>query len=237
MYSGKRLFFLGILLMGTMLILGGCMEGSLHITVNEDKSADVVHEMGFDNFIIEMMEEDMGLEELEEEMSGEGYEVSSYEEQNVSGIRAKRSFDSMEQLNREDFDISLPSENGKEEEMNVGNIAFTEGFFRDQYRADLIFDMREDISEEEFGEMSETLGEQINFDFVLTLPVRVSDHNADQVEDDGHTLRWDLKPGEKNQVTLSGAVWNMVNVVIFAGLVVVVLAGGVMIYKSKVARG
>lgn len=238
MKSGKRFILLGVLI-GTVLLLSGCMEGSLHITVNGDKSADVVHEMGFDSFFIEMMEEDMSLDELKEEMAGEGYDVSTYEEGNMSGIRAERDFASMEKLNREDFDISLPSgENGEsgEEELNVGNISFAEGFFRDHYRIDLLFDMSEGFDQSEMGDLSDTLKEQINFDFVLTLPVKASDHNADEVQDDGYTLVWNLEPGEENQVTMAKSAWNVMNIVITLLIVVAVLGGGVLVYIKSARR-
>lgn len=206
-------------------MLAGCMEGKLHITINDDHSADVEHRMGFDKFFIDLMEEDAGLEELKEEMAGEGFEVSTYDndQTNMAGIVAERSFDSMEKLSRGDFNIGLPADGETEDTFDFGKIEFNEGFLRNMYMVDLNFDMDDEMPEEtgEFG----SLQDQIDFEFIITLPVESDNNNAAEVRDDGQTLVWNLVPGQDNHVMIEESSWNILNlfIVFVIALVVVVI--------------
>ena len=56
----------------------------------------------------------------------------------------------------------------------------------------------------------------VNFDFKLSLPIKAQDSNADQVEDGGKTLVWNVSPLQKNTLDLTVQIPNIRNILFVA---------------------
>src|SRR5690606_30522362 len=75
------------------------------------------------------------------------------------------------------------------------------------------------ISEEkDFIGLETAMINSIDLRFLLTLPVKIENHNASNVTDEGKTLEWILIPGEDNPIHLEAKIINITNIAVIIGL-------------------
>lgn len=107
----------------------------------------------------------------------------------------------------------------------------TPGFFTSQLHilaeADLMESMPDGDIKDRInsvpGFLKRLLLKDVNFDFKLSLPIKAQNSNADQVEDGGKTLIWNVSPLQKNKLDLTVQIPNIRNILLvaIAGLVLV----------------
>src|SRR5690554_2674608 len=96
----RRIISLLSVLLITVFLLSGCVEGKFHITLNNDGSADINYRLGFDNTMLGFMQTDQEnpLEEMRREAEENGFKVRNYKENNMLGIVATKHVDSLDEL-------------------------------------------------------------------------------------------------------------------------------------------
>jgi hypothetical protein len=211
--------------------LTGCAEGIFHVTINKDGSADVKYRVGMNSMVMGMLGsgKDNPINEMRRSAESDGFTVTNYNENNMTGIIATKHVNSLKDLpNFTQFaKKSAPD----------GNIPFTveKGFFQNTYN----FNTKIDLSDmkEKPGDNLSGLGNamlsQINLRFILTLPFKPESHNASAVRDDGRTLEWQLTPGSDNTLKMQAKVPNMTNIAISIGVVLLIIIAIIAISINK----
>lgn len=73
---------------------------------------------------------------------------------------------------------------------------------------------------------------QLDFKFNLTMPMKVTKHDASKVN--GNTYTWELVSGQPNNMRLEAEKIDMVNIALVVGGVVFILAGiGYLLFRRK----
>jgi len=239
------------------LILTGCFKGDFHVKINRDGSADLNYKIGFNSYLISMMEstddsdEDI-IESLKKDLEDDGFEVTYYKENDISGVIAKKHQESLDDLSIDIFQQNLTAEsngseaNASEIDSNINKITVNKGFFQNEYIVNANFDLtsmetknnNSEDSQSEANQLGEGIAEamlnQIDLNFILTLPVKPENHNASQITNEGKTLTWNLKPGANNEVKVEAKVLNLKNIsILIVGLFVLIALISFYYYKSR----
>lgn len=215
-----------------MLFLTGCVESQLHIKVNRDGSGVYEFQIVTNRFLISQFDE------LKEQMKKKGYHISTINagndrrgwkavkevdnvareiptEEILSGINsAIRHFQS--QIASSDPAIihlaDKPNIQTMEDPFQIDH-----GFFFTTITLNTQFDLTNMTSNEfDLYGLDELVYDGMNLRFLLTLPVKVDDHNATEVSQDGKTLTWVIKPGETNPIYMSLKLPNLITWSVFA---------------------
>lgn len=217
----KKIFLLLLVAVVVPLVLGGCLEFNMHLTINPNRTADLEIEMNVPEILLLMKPElkvELGnyLGEKKGELAGQGFEVIDSEKNDGVGFRAAKRLQSVEDLAQ----LGLASDIGLKDQkiFTVKKNILTTTYYLD---ADL--DLGGMI-----GEQNGTLGLLSRMRFVLTLPVRPLNHNADTVTEDERTLEWVLSPMESNNLQLTARAPNL-SAVIIGIVLIVALPGSIII--------
>jgi hypothetical protein len=203
------------------------MDFKLSMTIDMSSYASMMgDEVDMDEY---MSGEGMLDEEQQNILKEKGYEVKASAEDYKATIEVTKKYKNID-------DISLD----KEFEVSVDKITteeFDEKFFTksgDVYKSKMVFD----LSAADMGDMSELgiskdkMGDYFKFEYRLNLPVKAGKNNATSTENDGKTLVWTLKYGEKNEINyefnLSKSALAGNKTVIILGIVAAVVVIGVV---------
>ena len=209
------------------LSLSGCMQVVTHVTINKDGSVDLENSLAMDKDLFAMMQagdaEDP-FAELRRQLQEEGFEVTDYDGEGFTGIKAYKHFAKPAEAVKL-FPARL--ENGPQVSERA-DFSVQKRFFRTTYRfaGDIDLTMPEleqetQGGEDEFAALGSALGRaflhQIDIRFLVTLPVKPERHNADKVADGGRTLEWKLRPGKKYHLEFRCNLLNVSNLLAVAG--------------------
>jgi len=235
----KDLMKLAILVFLCFMLLTGCIEARLHITVNRDGSADVEYKMGLDSTLAAISpEEQSPFKDVEMSLRNEEYIISPYNENGYAGIIARKHIEDLSEL-RTNIGMGFNSQGGGEENpFNTINFSVDNGFFYDTYTVDGYVDftdiLPEGQDEDEFSrKITEAFLSKAKVDFVLTLPIEPEMDNATSKADSNKTLIWNLVPGKKNDILLKVKVWNVVNIAITIGAVILLIIISLFVILRK----
>ena len=86
----------------------------------------------------------------------------------------------------------------------------------------------------DFGDLL-ALESKMEFTYVVNLPVKALSNNATSVENDGKTLKWNLKNKGDNSIQFSFELYNMTNIYIVCGCIIVLIIV-IVIVSSLIAK-
>ena len=197
------------------------MDQFENMEVEETNEADEENEvaMADEEPLLTTGEEDLTAEENEEEginvkdyefLTKKGYKVEEYKDESdnkkLAGIKISKTFKSIDDITKE-----------TEKTININEIFKDEEHFDDSqffskkgstYKASLLFDFTEEKSEDSQSMNMGSLKDSFELKYVIKLPVKAKTNNATEVSEDGKTLTWKFKYGEKNTVEYSFALSN-----------------------------
>ncbi|UNC92323.1 DUF3153 domain-containing protein [Candidatus Contubernalis alkaliaceticus] len=205
-----------ILVLIILLLLTGCMDVDIELTVNTDGSGEVLYRISMDSFFYSLVKENDSdpFAEIIEEAENEDFSVSTF--QGIkTGIEVRKKIENIgDQING----LSITEESGLE------HLEITEGFLKNLYILDTNFDLTA-FDNGFAGETEQLIGENLRdvlrFTFTLHLPVKPTRHNASAEDNDGKTLIWNLTPGSTNSIYMEAEVLNVKNIGIMTGLLLV----------------
>ncbi len=247
-----KYLLLAVMLLSVMLLGGGCLDLSVHLTVNRDGSAEqeitlLVEELPDELASLPDGRVEEHLQELKEELSShleaENYSLESYAENDKVGLKATRSWESWEEIelppkpslqdnfSNLSFSSNLTSSSNPTSE-NWGSFSFhqEEGVLVNTYHLSGNIDMSELpwVAERALEIVSPELA------FLLTLPLEPTEHNADVTGEDGRTLEWHLEPGEENHLHVTLRAPHIQNIILASVLgICALLTVGFLIYRKK----
>ena len=242
--------------LGMMLLVSGCVKVQSHVTLNADGSGDIAYTFAMTKEVMDMMKSTPGseadpFEKLRKEFTAEGFTVTDLKEKEQLGIIAKKHAKNTDELIKAMNSKAVDSQEEISKESNgvfgkVGNALIIEkGFFTTKYKLDANIDMassKASTSSDSSSTMADSMassmassmaGSIVDFSFVLTLPTKPSKHNASTVSDNGRTLEWPLKIGEKNSLQAEMVVPNIMNIGIVGGLGILALFGIIFVLVRK----
>lgn len=207
-----------VLLLISCFIVAGCVEGSVDITVHKDGSTDIVYDIAIPEKFLSLSDTELNpIEDIEKEAEAEGYTVEPYQEKGYVGISAKKHITDVQEVFQEEFFTQTLDESE--------NTALTvdEGFFYDTYKINMDLDFSEEVEEVDW--ISTMFLSYIDFELKLSLPIKLTDHNASKVENESgyHTYIWDITPNQTNAIQFAIRVPNIKNILftVIGGLVVI----------------
>jgi hypothetical protein len=212
------------------VVLSACKIRVEQLTVvNADGSGEVSMIMGFDDEMMSLVSQsgDDPFADLESEIP-EGFTVEQIEEEDFTGIRATRPFNSLDEIESVWQDVT----EGEATPLTGEEFSITQEGDDFVFRAafeDLDLGLGEEDTVEGFGFEGIDLDEIFDIRVSIRLPGEVAegDHNADLVEPDG-TLVWRISP-TATQRTLEARSSNAGGSLVWLWglLAAVVVAGGV----------
>lgn len=223
----KILFFIFIL---CSLFLTGCINGTFHVTVNKDGSANLDYKVGLDNSLTSMMnEKENPLTKIKEEAEQQGFTVSSFRENGYTGIEAKKTLANVDELTTTQNNMLKQIDSASD-----GDFVRKRGFFYDTYQLKGKLDYTKELFQKgnEAVETSGTNGSKSNpftemimdksdFKILLTLPSTAEKNNASRISGEGPvTYEWDLIPGQNNEIILESKIMNKSHVVLFSSILI-----------------
>jgi hypothetical protein len=230
MSTVKKFALLLLLVVAAPLFLSGCIEFTLHLTINRNLTSDLDITLTMPRALLALEPEleEKFLREKKEELARQGFEVADHTGDSMIGFRATKKLQSVEEL----AGLSLARDMGLEgrDIFTVEKKALTTTYYLD---ADV--------------DLSDLIGEENNrifalfppdMRFLLTLPVRPLDHNATSITADERTLEWTLSLEGGNHIELAARVPNPSAVIL--GIVLILLLLGAIIaaiYLRKSSAG
>lgn len=172
---------------------------------------------------VEESEPEINLEEPTEEGSNEGVSADDYKYLEEKGFKVE---EYKEEKDGKKFAGVMLTKNYKsidditkdaEKTINVNEILGEKDKFDDSqfyskknnvYKASLLFDFSQEGSEGTEGMDMSSMTNSFELKYIIKLPVKAKTNNATEVSEDGKTLTWNLKYGEKNLVEYSFALSN-----------------------------
>lgn len=202
------------------LILSGCLEFKMHLTINPNRSADLEITLSAPEMLLLMKPEQKAelesfFEEKRADLAAQGFTITDPDRDDIVGFKAVKRLRSAEEL----AELGLARDIG----LKDGPI-FTvkKGVLTTTYYLDADLDLRELI-----GEQNSALALLSKMRFILTLPVKPLEHNATSVTEDERTLEWTLSPAEPNNLQLAARAPNLAAVII--GIIIAIMVPGSII--------
>ena len=226
-------------LLSVIAALSGCASGEAHVTVNLDGSADLKVKTEIAPAVLRTVgQEDLPMR-LAERLKRWNMTVGEPETEGMAGFTASRHFTREELSGNGEF----PAVPGLHVEHSAEKRLFTV-----KHRIRIEADPLEWVPETARRQLEERLGllqsaartlaeRQLSLRVAVTLPIRWSDHNADQVADGGRTISWQLSLFEPNVLEMEAAV-PRAGVIAAAGggLLLLLIAGIVVFFRRRKKR-
>ncbi len=209
---GKTLFLLLV-----VAAMTGCVKQTIHMDIN--KNGDVT--MTAINATQNGTTSDSDKEELEKL----GYKVEDYEEDDLTGIKFSKTYKLSEISSKESKQVDLTTVGTEEFDKQLsfqkkGNT----------YKANFIFDT---TLSDDYDESYASYASDMEISYSVTLPNKPKSHNADTVSEDGKTLTWNVKYGEKKVINYEFKLGSDILKYVLIGGAIVVIAVVIVVVVKK----
>lgn len=227
-----------VLILLCLLLLSGCADADMHVTVNWDGSG---------TYQIKVLSHPLVMQELEsfkEALQQKGYNLQPIQEGKRIGWIATRLVENVAQDPPGEDIMDLLSTEGKTahaspysllNRVDNGPIQVDSNLFR----IHITFYREFDLTALTESSIRQAFINEMNLTFRLTVPLIPDQHNADQVSADGRTLTWNLQPEQVESVQVEWDIPNPITVsilVLFAFVLLLVLITTWIIRRGRRKR-
>jgi hypothetical protein len=193
------------------LLLAGCVQGDLHVTINKDGSGIYQWKVLTNAYAQRYLQNIVTI------YSTKGYEAKLIREKGKAGFIATKPVKNIakEPLNKE-LSAAIPStwfssptqpaitstnstSNNPIKELTINSGFLQTSFF---YQTEVNMKKTVDHLAGPYSSYVNNILDQLKMRFLLTLPIAPTKNNASAVSKDGKTLTWNLKLGQKNPILL-----------------------------------
>lgn len=212
-----------ILIIFVCTFLSGCVNGSLHYTINNDSSGDVEIKLTTKSLLLSLTNP---FEEIKKNAIDNGFEVIDIKSDEGKGFEAKKHYKNYKDtLNEKMLQNKLQSD----------NVKVKKGIFFDEYKIESNIDIKEIVNE--YGKVNDIMLKGATLDFILTMPIKAKENNAIEVSEDGKTYTWHLDTSNSNKIILVANKPNIQNIIIIIVCGVILLFVIIfMLYKKTKKR-
>lgn len=206
------------------IMLTGCMQGKIHLTVHKNGTADISIKFGTDPAVASFSSNIKDpLNELYKSAKESGFSVKRFDSKDNLGMLAQKHYQKLSDLLNVDKNAFLGKFIKSDSEFTVNK-----GLFYDTYRLNSGINLKSLRVDEKGSELEKSIQKavlsQIRFDLFVTLPIEAKDSNARKVLDNGKTYMWSLLPGKNNEIYLEAEVPNVRNMIIIGSTIVALFA-------------
>ncbi|QAY66509.1 DUF3153 domain-containing protein [Paenibacillus protaetiae] len=219
------------LLLAAMCLLASCAQaqGKAHLTVNRNGTADLNLDMSVSNEALNLLGQPDLIPQLISKLQAQGLDAQSYTKDGSTGLTASRSFQ-LKNMGISGVTAKLPD--GLEAEHSS-----EESFFYTKEHIAVTVDMEKlmasssDAAGQQLSAMNPLVKglvqSQIKLQFLLTAPVKAGASNANEIQDHGRTLVWDIKLFEPNRFEVDINVPNIRHIAYTGGAVLIIIIAAV----------
>ena len=213
----KKIFILFFVL----LLMSGCVKSTTTMKINSAKI------MNFDTtfLVSKEIENASVLDKIaQDKLTANGYNISTVEEDNYSGIKVSKRFLSIDRVSNAKGEDVIISDLFKGTMNDKVLFKVKKSFFKNTYFANFKYRLRSEISANGGDEVDMTSDKMISLDgemfykFVLEVPYGTIQNNANEVSANGKKLTWTLNRAEDTNITFSFSLLNLSRVYIVAGV-------------------
>lgn len=216
----KKTIGLIVLLIIILISLTGCAEINYEVEVNKDGSGEISYIYGISKEVLEKFEisADEIVSSMKEQAEESSYTVETYEDEKIAGFKANKH---ISDLNK---DFSLQEAFGEEYVKDTENngINIEKSLFVTKYFQNAELDLTS-LKEEQ----------QITMTYQVKLPGKVKTNNANEVLNNGKTLKWTLVGGKINKVEFESVKINILPILIIVVVIAVVVVVVFILLKKK----
>lgn len=207
------------------LLLSGCAQGVVDVTVNRNGTADIRMDAAIDQSALNTIGQRDLPEQIASSLREQGLEAQAINQDGKAGISASHTVE-LDGGPMPNLPAGITVEDRKEE-----------GLFSTTHNLVVVADPPELIPRES-SSLSGFIGSRLlgrfvenefDFNFKLTLPIKPKSHNADEISENGRTLTWNLAATRENRIELSVTVPN-INRIIYASSAVLLLLAAAIIF-------
>lgn len=221
----KKLLSLITMMLILLVILTGCVNINQEVTINKNGTADIACIYGFDKSSLQQLgtSAENIIDGIKQKAEENEYEIEAYSDDEVEGFRAKKHVNNLS-------DISLGEIVGEEYVPNTEENQFKlqKKGLKSEYSQNAKIDL---------SYMDETTASMITIKYVINLPTKAGDNNANEVSNNGKTLTWNLVAGKINEVNFTATAFNSTAIIIMCVLVALIVLVVVIIILKKVKKG
>lgn len=213
----------------------GCVDANYHLTVNIDGSGDIDLKVVFSADTMNLFQS-LGVDPLATlagDLEQEGYTVTPYQDDITAGIRARKHVQmiSGESLDFAPVAVQLQAAAALDHDL----LKIERSLFRTNYIVETEVDPAGFTGTPQLSGVEAYILKQVNYMFVLTLPIAPREHNADSSEDQGKTLLWQLEPGQANLIKFEVSHWNPAGLAFLA--LIALIAAAVLVVLIRRSKG
>lgn len=223
--------FLVILI--TIFLLSGCVKNSITTKVNSDKSM---------NLEIEVLTKEEYKDKLSSivtsmNLENRGFKLSTVSNDSYSGYKITRTFKSIDDLSngsKDTVDISYILE----EQFDFSRLFVRKSsFFKDTYTANLTYSAEKLKSIYVFnGSGSDEELEELELKYVLVIPTKAGNNDADEISTDKKYLTWKLSTDKEEKINYTFDIINIMHIALVGGgalLLLIVIIIVIVVIKKK----
>lgn len=224
-----------------LCLLSACAQGSAHVTVHKNGTADLNLDFSVTDQTLSLLGQPDLMTNLADNLQKKGMKAEAYKRDGQAGLTASESVNLKNKQGSSLAPEKLPDGITVQQES-------AKSFFYTKQHIIVTADMQQLISSSQ-GDMAQKLTDipelmkgliqsQVQFKFLLTLPIKTPDNNADELQDNGRTLAWNVKLFEPNRFEVSLNIPNIRNIAIvgIGGLVIAAALIGLAVKQLRKRR-
>ena len=233
-----------MLLVVATFMLTGCVKFNANMEIRKDKSLKYSIIYAMDSSLVgdsEIMDDDD-----KSELEAEGFKLEEYNQDNYKGFVVSKDFENIDDISigaDVTYDVSgLLNVKANNQEV----FAVQKGFLKNVYTAKFTFNSNDDDNdvsdpdEDDDSSLSSGLSDSVSqmtnsmdLSFNVKLPYKAISNNATTTNNDNKDLSWKLISDKTNKIEFSFALYNMTNVYITCGLLLIIVIGAVVVIVKK----
>ncbi len=246
----KKKFVLVMLM--AMTCLTGCVEYKATMDIKSDKSMKYSVDYAIDTTVFG--EEEIMDSEDKKKLEKEGFAIEPYEHDNMKGYHINKSIKNIDAFSSKDDVKYNLSGILNEETQNAKIFKVKKGLFKNTYYANFEFDASdsglsdnegeepkideegtsdEQLDDESLNDLTDSLMSNLDLSFNINLPSRAISHNAQNVNNDGKELKWNLSTNSVDNISFSFSIYNIGNIILCIFILVTIVVAVVMFVKRQ----
>ncbi|WP_340004997.1 hypothetical protein MHH52_24790 [Paenibacillus sp. FSL K6-0276] len=223
----RGLSILALLLM--IILISGCSNGTVHVTVNKNQSVDLTMNVKLDSRTEALISDKME-KSLTDKLKDEGIQLEKRQEGKSTVYQIQKNYTSFGDISSTSMGLDIVNLQLNTKE----NWLYT----RYDVEAQPKFNSYMDTIMDNMGTLSlskpiiQAVLKNLAFDFKLTLPIDLFGENNATVEE-GRTLTWNVTLGDTEPIKMQVYVPNVWNIVIVLIILVVVIITTIILFIRK----
>lgn len=231
-----------ILLILLVISLTGCVKFNSTMEIKKDKSMDYKIIYAFDKSLFG--DQEILTSDDKKELENKGFTVSNYVDGNMKGFKVSKNIkniDDVSSTNDATYDLSGLLDSNKSES-KVFKVK--KGFLKNTYTASFKFDSSDsDLNNSTSNDTTidndftiddnntttdsdfdfSSMNTNMDLSFNVKLPYKAISSNATTKKNDDKELSWNLSSTGEDKIEFSFALYNMTNIYIFGGVIVLLI--------------